>query len=212
MRHCAIRHHGKPGATGIASIPALIQCGVGLALFDLDGTGNKHLVVDATAFAACFASNPYLIRLHMFPCNSTNPILIRPYHAGAELVQKLKRCFITRKSKLLLELYSRHTCGLAGHQISSPESDMKRCVRTFHHCSNGKSCVATALATSQYAGARGYSPGISNLCTIRADKPARPAQPLKVICTSIGIREHPLKLGQRLRKRKVVMLKNVHLH
>ncbi|CDQ10694.1 hypothetical protein AFERRI_410007 [Acidithiobacillus ferrivorans] len=89
---------------------------------------------------------------------------------------------------------------------------MKQCVRTFHHRSNGKSGIATALATSISAGARGYSPGIANLCTISADRPARPAQPLKVICTSIGIWEHPLKLGQKLRKRKVIVLKNVHLH
>lgn len=170
QRFCAtIRHHGKPDATGVASVPALVQRRFNLPLFNLDRARNQHLVMNPAPFAACPAANPSLIRFNMLTFN-TNQILIGAHHARPQLVQYLKGRFIARQPELPLELHRRHACGLAGNQISRPEPYLQRRVRFLHNGTNRQPCIAETLAASHYARTLGKSKRSSYGSAGRANK------------------------------------------
>lgn len=104
-----IRNDGKPDASGITSALPLIKAGAGLALAHLDSAGHKHLIVNTAPLAARATADQGFIGLNVFSRLSTNPILIWPHHAGAQLVKNLKGRLVARKSKLPLELHGK-TC------------------------------------------------------------------------------------------------------
>ena len=80
---------------------------------------------------------------------STDPVLVGPHHARAELVENLKGRLVARKTKLPLKLHGGHAGRLTGDQISGPEPDVQRSVATLHHCSHRQPGVLAALAAAQ---------------------------------------------------------------
>ena len=94
----------------------------------LDGTGDGNLVVNTTAFPTRSPANPGFVHLNMVLGLSTDPVLVGPHHARAELVENLKGRLVARKTKLPLKLHGGHAGRLTGEQISGPEPDVQRSV------------------------------------------------------------------------------------
>ena len=141
---------GEPNASGIASVFPVVELGARLSMTHLDGTGDGNLVVNTTAFPTRSPANPGFVHLNMVLGLSTDPVLVGPHHARAELVENLKGRLVARKTKLPLKLHGGHAGRLTGDQISGPEPDVQRSVatkvlsmgfvvRTCFQCSAGKS-------------------------------------------------------------------------
>ena len=88
----------------------------------LDGTGDGNLVVNTTAFPTRSPANPGFVHLNMVLGLSTDPVLVGPHHARAELVENLKGRLVARKTKLPLKLHGGH----AGRP--HPEQGFRSCI------------------------------------------------------------------------------------
>ena len=108
--------HRKPNTSGVASSPPLVEAATGLALFKLDGTGDKRHVVPASGLAASAAAAVGFIGRDVLSVVTTNPILVGAHHAGPQFVKNLESSLVTRQSELPLELGGRHSGRLAGNQ------------------------------------------------------------------------------------------------
>ena len=128
-----VEHDGEPNASGIASVFPVVELGARLSMTHLDGTGDGNLVVNTTAFPTRSPANPGFVHLNMVLGLSTDPVLVGPHHARAELVENLKGRLVARKTKLPLKLHGGHAGRLTGDQISGPEPDVQRSVATLHH-------------------------------------------------------------------------------
>ena len=146
-----VEHDGEPNASGIASVFPVVELGARLSMTHLDGTGDGNLVVNTTAFPTRSPANPGFVHLNMVLGLSTDPVLVGPHHARAELVENLKGRLVARKTKLPLKLHGGHAGRLTGDQISGPEPDVQRSVATLHHCSHRQPGVLAALAAAQDA-------------------------------------------------------------
>lgn len=78
-----------------------------LALTDFDGTRHDDHIVNAAPLAARATTHAGFIGLDDFFGFTTDPILIRPHHACAQLVKNLEGRFVARQSELPLKLNSR---------------------------------------------------------------------------------------------------------
>ena len=87
-------------------------------------------------FSTAPISHSRIRHLNMVLGLSTDPVLVGPHHARAELVENLKGRLVARKTKLPLKLHGGHAGRLTGDQISGPEPDVQRSVATLHHCSH----------------------------------------------------------------------------
>ena len=123
-----VEHDGEPNASGIASVFPVVELGARLSMTHLDGTGDGNLVVNTTAFPTRSPANPGFVHLNMVLGLSTDPVLVGPHHARAELVENLKGRLVARKTKLPLKLHGGHAGRLTGDQISGPEPDVQRSV------------------------------------------------------------------------------------
>ena len=85
-----VEHDGEPNASGIASVFPVVELGARLSMTHLDGTGDGNLVVNTTAFPTRSPANPGFVHLNMVLGLSTDPVLVGPHHARAELVENLK--------------------------------------------------------------------------------------------------------------------------
>ena len=74
----------------IASVFPVVELGARLSMTHLDGTGDGNLVVNTTAFPTRSPANPGFVHLNMVLGLSTDPVLVGPHHARAELVENLK--------------------------------------------------------------------------------------------------------------------------
>ncbi len=74
----------------------------------LNGAGNQNLVVNPSAFPACPTADPGFVHLDMLVRVATDAILIGADHSGAQFVEDLKGCLVTREPELPLELDGRH--------------------------------------------------------------------------------------------------------
>ena len=92
-----------------------------LALADFDRASYENHVMYASSLSAGTPTDVGFIGLNMFLGLAADSVLIRSHHASAQLVENLKGRFVSRQSELSLELDSRHTGCLAGHQIRRPE-------------------------------------------------------------------------------------------
>jgi len=110
-----VRRNGEPDTSGVPSAPALDGFCTRLALPHLYCTGDKNLIMDATAFAARASADPGFIGFDVFIWFTSNTVLIRTYHAGAELVEYLENCLIAFQPKLAPKLHGRHAGRLTGH-------------------------------------------------------------------------------------------------
>jgi hypothetical protein len=84
--------------------------GIRGALTHLDCGGHNDLVMDATTFTASPPANQGFIGLYMLPKLSANLVLIGPNHGRPYFMQEQKSLFVTRNSKLALELNSGDAC------------------------------------------------------------------------------------------------------
>ena len=126
---------------------------------------------------------------------STDPVLVGPHHARAELVENLKGGLVARKTKLPLKLHGGHAGRLTGDQISGPEPDVQRSVATLHHCSHRQPGVLAALAAAQDARAVFKVERLSRRAAVRAGKAVSPAGFLQVGGAGRIIGEKSLELG-----------------
>ncbi len=207
-----VRHNGQPDAPSVTPALSLVKAGAMLALTHLDGTGHNHLIVNAAPLAARTPTNQRFINLDMFSMRPANPILIGSHHASTKLVENLESRFVARKAQLSLELNGRHTLRLTGDQIRRPEPCTQRRMGLLHNSSGRQPSITLTLAATKNARTIGESVRLSRCLTVGADKPFAPSGFLQISSTGRFVRKHPLKLRQRLRKRKVISLQNVHYH
>ena len=176
----------------------------------LDGTGDGNLVVNTTAFPTRSPTNPGFVHLNMVLGLSTDPVLVGPHHARAELVENLKGRLVARKTKLPLKLHGGHAGRLTGDQISGPEPDVQRSVATLHHCSHRQPGVLAALAAAQDARAVFKVERLSRRAAVRAGKAVSPAGFLQVGGAGRIIGEKSLELGWRMRGWEIGAVENIH--
>ena len=176
----------------------------------LNSAGDKNLVVNASAFASCPTANPRLVHLDMLIRAPTDTILVRADHSGAEFVQDLKGCLVTREPELPLELDGRHAWGLARDEVSSPEPCGQWRVAALHDRADSQSCLTSAFAACQHARAGRNAERFASRTTVRTDEAVSPARLFEVFSAGGIVREEPLKLRQRPRKRQRGVLVDVH--
>jgi len=136
----------------------------------LNSAGDKNLVVNASAFASCPTANPRLVHLDMLIRAPTDTILVRADHSGAEFVQDLKGCLVTREPELPLELDSGHSGGLRGDQVGGPEPGGQRRVAALHDRADSQSCLTSAFAACQHARAGPNAERFASHTTVRTNE------------------------------------------
>jgi len=176
----------------------------------LNSAGDKNLVVNASAFAPCPTANPGLVHLDMLIRAATDTILVRADHSGAEFVQDLKGCLVTREPELPLELDSGHSGGLRGNQVGGPEPGGQRCVAALHDRADSQPCLTSAFAAPQHARAGRNAERFASHTTVPTNEAVSPACHFEVMSAGTIVREEPLKLWQRPRKRQRGVLVDVH--
>ena len=184
---------------GIGSYRSAWLLAAKLRIPDQPGVGGdaplQALVVNTTAFPTRSPANPGFVHLNMVLGLSTDPVLVGPHHARAELVENLKGRLVARKTKLPLKLHGGHAGRLTGDQISGPEPDVQRSVATLHHCSHRQPGVLAALAAAQDARAVFKVERLSRRAAVRAGKAVSPAGFLQVGGAGRIIGEKSLELG-----------------
>src|SRR5271165_2875440 len=112
-----VRDDQRPGSDGAidkstkrfgASVSDVVLRGSRLPMAHLNGAGDQNLVVNASAFAACPTADPGFVHLDMLVRAATDAILVRADHSGAQFVEDLKGCLVTREPELPLKLDGRH--------------------------------------------------------------------------------------------------------
>ena len=176
----------------------------------LNGAGDQNLVVNAAAFAACPTADPGFVHLDMLVRAATDAILVRADHSGAQFVEDLKGCLVTREPELPLELDGRHAGGLAGDQVGGPEPDGQRRVAALHDRADSQSCLTSTLAACQHARAGRNAERFACHTTVRTDEAVPPARLFEVFSAGSIVWEESLKLRQRMRKRQRGVLVDVH--
>ncbi len=141
---------------------------------------------------------------------TSDPVLVRPHHASAKLVEDAEGCFISGEAKLPLELHSRYAGRLAGDQIGSQEPCAQRRVAALHDSADRQASVLAALSAAQNTGTGCDAVRLAYGMAIGADEPVAPASLFHVGGTRRFIGEKPLKLQKRLREGQVITLKDVH--
>src|SRR5271165_1447750 len=200
----------QPNAPRIAPILSLVLRGSRLPMAHLNGAGDQNLVVNASAFAACPTADPGFVHLDMLVRAATDAILVRADHSGAQFVEDLKGCLVTREPELPLKLDGRHAGGLAGDQIGGPEPGGQRRMAALHDRADSQSCLTSAFAACQHARAGGNAERFASHTTVLTDEAVSPTRLFEVFGTGSIVWEEPLKLGQRLRKRQRGVLVDVH--
>ena len=193
------RNTRKPNTSGAPSSPPLVEAATGLALFNLDATGDKHHVVPASALAASAAAAVGFIGLDVLSVVTANPILVGAHHAGPQFVKNLESRLVTRQSELPLELGGRHSGLLAGNQVGCPEPHGERRVGTFHDRARSDARVAVAMTAPTNAEAIGQAIGLSGCAAVASNEPGSPSGALNVGRAGRFVREQLLKLRQRAR-------------
>lgn len=198
----AVGHNRQADAPGDPAALALVQRRGGVALADLDGAGDKRLVVNAPAFPARLTANPGFIDLDVI-LNPTDPICVRADHSGPQLVQDLEGGLVSGQAELPLELDRRHARRLAGHKVGRPEPHAQRGVRPLHDRADRQPVVFATLTATQYGGSRLETKGVASGPAMGADEALAPLRGLQIGGTRSVVGEQLLKLGKRTGERKV---------
>src|SRR5580658_7880896 len=112
----------KPQPPRVNAAPMLLA--ILLARADFDGADDESLMMNAAPFAARLAANKAFVDLDGML--TADRISFRSDHAGAQLVENLKRRLIATKGKLALELDGRLSGNLRSHQVSAPKPSRER--------------------------------------------------------------------------------------
>src|ERR1019366_5629822 len=99
---------------------------------------------------------------------------------------------------------------MAGDQVSGPEPGGKRRVAAFHDRFDSQTCRTPAFTTNQHSWAGRNAEWIASRTAVRTDEAIAPARLFEIFGTGSIVREKPLELGQRPRKRQCKMLVDVH--
>jgi hypothetical protein len=190
--------------------PSFRLCRARLPVANLDGGGHQGFVVDAPAFAARSSADPRLINLHMLFRPTTDAILVRPHHAGAQFVQDAEGSFVSCQPKLPLKLHRRHARRLAGDKVSGPEPDAERRMTAFHDGADQESGLAAARTALQNTRSGDNAEGLSDQTAMRADKAVRPTGTPKISSARRVIGKQLLKLRERSGESQIVALVDVH--
>jgi len=159
-----------------------------------NGAGDQNLVVNASVFAARGTADPGFVHLDMLVRAAADAILIRADLSGAQFVEDLKGCLVTREPKLPLELDGRHAGRLAGDQVGGPEPAGQRRVAALHDRADSQSCLTSAFAACQHTRAGRNAEGFASHATVRTDEAVFPARLFEVFSAGGIVREEPLKL------------------
>ena len=176
----SVWHHRKSNTSGVPSSPPLVEAATGPALFNLDGTDDKHHVVNASTLAASAAADVGFIGFDVLSGVTANPILVGAHHAGPQFVKNLESSLVARQPELPLELDGRHAGRLAGNQVGCPEPHGERRVGTFHDRARSDARVAVAMTAPTNADAIGEAIRLSGCAAVATNEPVSPSGALKV--------------------------------
>ena len=193
------RHEAQAQSAGIDNSLVLLAFLDGHPRAYLDGPNDRRLMVDATPLAFCTTAHKRLIDFDWML--GSDRVALRPHHTGTQLVEHLKRRLVARQSKLALKLQSRLAGRLRRHEVCTPEPYRQRRVTVLHDGVCRERHVGLADSASQDDRCSlGEPVRGAAIPALRAGKPVRPSQVLKVLCASRFIGEYPLKLGKRRRE------------
>jgi hypothetical protein len=82
----ALRNDREPDPSGAESIPARVAVDPWSTSTDLGSGSNQRLVVDAANFATPASANPCFIDFDMLVCATSDPVMGRAQHTGAQLM------------------------------------------------------------------------------------------------------------------------------
>jgi hypothetical protein len=189
-----VRNDTKPQPPRINAAPVLLA--VILARADLNGANDESLMMNAAPFTARLAANEAFVDLDgMLPADCVS---FGPDHAGAQFVQNLKCRFVTAKSELALELDSRLSGDLRGHQVRAPKPRRKwRMARLHDRSGRQRGVDLAATATKHDRRARGEAVGLPGKPAFRTRKPIRPTHGFEIASARFVVGEDPLKLRKR---------------
>ena len=162
----SVWHHRKSNTSGVPACPPLVEAAPRLALFNLDGSGDKYHVVNASTLAASAAADVGFIGFDMLSGVTANPILVGAHHAGPQFVKNLEGGLISRQPELPLELDGRHAGRLAGNQVGCAEPHGERCVGTFHERARSDARIAVAMTAPTNAEAIGEAIRLSGCASV----------------------------------------------
>src|SRR3989338_4941589 len=165
----------------------------------LDGSNDSRLVVDATSFTPCTSADKCFINLYRI--QSPDSIARGSHQTATELVEHLKRSFISGQPQLSLKLERRLPWRLRRHEVSPPKPNRQWRVTGLHDGPRRERHVGFAGAASQNDRCSlGKTVGCFTISAFRTDKTVRPSQMFKVSCAGGIIGKSTLKFGKRCRK------------
>src|SRR5450432_233433 len=206
----AVGYNDQSHSPGIATVLSLVLRRPRFPAANLDSGGHQRFVVDASALAARPAADPGFIDLDMLFRPTTDTVLVRPHHAGAQFMQDAEGGFVSCQPKLPLKLNRRHARRLAGDEIRGPEPDTEWRMTALHNRACQEAGLASTRAAFENSRAGCNAEGFANQTAMRADKPIRPPSPSKIGRARRVIRKKLLKLGERLGESQIVTLMDVH--
>ncbi len=137
-----------------AQPPRINTASVFLAIFlagpNLDRSDDKSLMMNAPSLAARLATNKTFVDLNGML--ATDSVSQGADHASTQLVENLKRRFITTKAKLALELDGRLSGNLCSHQVRTPKPRRKGRVARLHDRSGRQRSVGLATTATKHNG------------------------------------------------------------
>ena len=201
---------GQSDSPGVPTILTLILRGAGFAVADLDGGCHKRLVMYTAPFAARLGADPAFIYFHMVPRLPADSVLVGAHHSRTELVKNSECRFVSLQVELPLELYGRYARGETDNQIGGPKPCAQSCVAALHDGAGQQAGLATALAALQYAQPGSDAEGLSDNGAIGTNKAIGPTGALKIGSARRIIGKQLLKFRERLRKRYISALLDVH--
>lgn len=198
----AIGDDREPQATGVTSTTArlsfaVLALGLRDALADFDRADHDDLIGDAASLAARASADVGLIDFDVQP---RADLAARGRHTAAQLVENLERGLVAGQAELALQLDGGHAGREARDQERGPEPRGERRVCALHDGASGECRVALAALATQDAGAVGESERLGRNAALGAREAIAPSDRFEVASARRIVREHLLKLGERLRE------------
>ena len=146
----------------------------------------------------------------MLPRLSTNPVLVGSDHGRAYFMKEQESLFVTRNTKLALELNGRDTRCMGRDQIHSPKPDKQRRAGLLHDRPGSEQSAFAALPATKDSRTLGEPVRLAGFMAMRAHETIHPTRSFQIRRAGRVVRKHLLKFGQRAGERKVFSVKNIH--